>query len=213
MSNSERGRFGRISPVALAFLVVALLLGTTGGAVAGALITGSQIKDGTVTSADIKNGSLTAVDIADEPAIYAASKGYVEAQELDDFTADIYTPIVTKSFSTRKGVLFITGYLYTEADSSLGSNGNLEYAIRVDNKIVKSDAELDTSSTTFALNGSITISVPVAAGAHTIALVAKDSANGSYIRERSINAVWSPTGVASGAPYATRPVHPRTGNR
>ena len=46
--------------------VVALLmvLSSTGGAVAGALITGRQIKDGTVTSQDIRNKTLKKADLA-----------------------------------------------------------------------------------------------------------------------------------------------------
>jgi hypothetical protein len=41
-----------------------LLLGSTGGAVAGAMITGKQIKDNTVTTKDIKNGSLAVKDLS-----------------------------------------------------------------------------------------------------------------------------------------------------
>jgi hypothetical protein len=41
-----------------------LTLGSTGGAVAGAMITGKQIKDGSVTGKDIKDKSIEAVDLA-----------------------------------------------------------------------------------------------------------------------------------------------------
>lgn len=41
-----------------------LALGSTGGAVAGALITGKQIKDGTISSADIRDKTITKADLA-----------------------------------------------------------------------------------------------------------------------------------------------------
>lgn len=40
-----------------------LVLGTTGGAVAGALITGADIKDGTVTTKDVKDKTLKKSDL------------------------------------------------------------------------------------------------------------------------------------------------------
>ncbi|KRC57400.1 MULTISPECIES: hypothetical protein [unclassified Nocardioides] len=52
------------SNVATIAIVTGIVVASgTGGAVAGALITGKQIKDGTVTSIDIANGSLTGTDI------------------------------------------------------------------------------------------------------------------------------------------------------
>lgn len=53
----------RSTPV-LVLLAGALVVGASGGAVAGAMITGAQIKNGTVTSADIKNGNLGTVDLS-----------------------------------------------------------------------------------------------------------------------------------------------------
>jgi hypothetical protein len=47
-------------------VAAALLVGAgSGGAVAGAMITGKQIKDNTVTGKDIKNRSLTGIDLKD----------------------------------------------------------------------------------------------------------------------------------------------------
>lgn len=51
------------SAPALLLLAGALVLGASGGAVAGAMVTGAQIKDGTVTGADVKNGSIGSKDI------------------------------------------------------------------------------------------------------------------------------------------------------
>lgn len=54
----------RSTPVVALVAAGCLLLGSTGGAVAGALITGKQIKDNTVTTKDIKNGSLAVKDLS-----------------------------------------------------------------------------------------------------------------------------------------------------
>jgi hypothetical protein len=43
-----------------------VLVSGTGGAVAGAMVTGKQIKNGTVTGRDVKDGSLGTVDLAAE---------------------------------------------------------------------------------------------------------------------------------------------------
>jgi hypothetical protein len=50
-----------------------LLLGSTGGAVAGALITGKQIKDGSLTGKDVKDKSLGSAQLA--PATLAQLTG------------------------------------------------------------------------------------------------------------------------------------------
>ncbi|SDC39977.1 collagen-like triple helix repeat-containing protein [Nocardioides lianchengensis] len=50
-------------PAVVALSVAALLL-TSGGAVAGTLITGAQIKDGTVTTKDVKDRSLRTADLS-----------------------------------------------------------------------------------------------------------------------------------------------------
>jgi hypothetical protein len=54
----------RVSPLTLALCAACLVLGSAGGAVAGAKITGKQIKNESVTGKDVKNGSLTARDLA-----------------------------------------------------------------------------------------------------------------------------------------------------
>lgn len=49
--------------ISLAVALVALVLSTTGAAVAGSIITGKQIKNGSITSADIKQGNVRSGDI------------------------------------------------------------------------------------------------------------------------------------------------------
>jgi collagen triple helix repeat protein len=56
--------FPRSTPAVILGVAALMILTTTGGAVAGSLITGKQIKDNTVTTKDIKNGTLTSQDLS-----------------------------------------------------------------------------------------------------------------------------------------------------
>lgn len=73
-------KFGRagstFGTVVAAALVIAVA--STGGAVAGGLITSKQIKNNTIKSIDVHNGTLTAADMAPGtiPAPYAGSSAY-----------------------------------------------------------------------------------------------------------------------------------------
>lgn len=201
----------RLSPVALALVVVALLLGSTGGAVAGALITGAQIKDGTVTRADIQDGTLTHLDIADEPKAWGAMKNTTT----NDFVTSSWTPLVSKAFTTsRAAYLTVTGTLYAEDDASLTGVGRLAYDLRIDGKVVNARKVLSFADPGAGENGAATIVVPVAKGAHTVQLVVREQGSGSFLYGGEISAVSTPTGSASGlALVAGRQVHPRTANR
>lgn len=54
----------RSTPAVVTGVALLMLLTTTGGAVAGGLITGKKIKDGTITSADIKDKTIAKKDLA-----------------------------------------------------------------------------------------------------------------------------------------------------
>ena len=210
MRNSGIGRSaGRLSPLALALLVVALLLGTTGGAVAGALITGAQIKNGTVTGADIKDGSLTKADTADEPISWGAQSNTTT----NDFTTNTYTPIVTKNLTApRAGFLTVAASLYAEDDEDLVGKGRLYYAVRIDGKdyakgtLWYSGADGDYTGE----NGSLNAVIPVAKGAHKVQLVVLVAGAGSYLYGGRITALYTAAGSSSGFSPFTRPVTPRT---
>ncbi|MFC6042730.1 hypothetical protein ACFP8W_02380 [Nocardioides hankookensis] len=60
----RRRRLPRSTAALVAGTVVVLALGSTGGAVAGSLITSKQIKNNTITTADIKNKTITNKDLA-----------------------------------------------------------------------------------------------------------------------------------------------------
>ena len=208
MRNSGLGRSaGRLSPLALAFLVVALLLGTTGGAVAGALITGAQIKNGTVTGVDIKNNSLTNADIVDEPKSWGAMKNVTT----NDFTTSAWTPVVSKALAlARPGYLTVTASLYAEDDATLVGTGYLKYALRIDGKVVDVYKALDFPTDGGpGESGATTLVVPAAKGSHTVQLVVSESGSGSFLYGGEISAIYTPTGSASGVDFATRPSHAR----
>ncbi|MCX6398883.1 MAG: hypothetical protein NTX33_02990 [Propionibacteriales bacterium] len=55
--------FSKSNVVTITIVAVVAVAAGSGGAVAGALITGAQIKDGTVASVDLKNDSVTTTDM------------------------------------------------------------------------------------------------------------------------------------------------------
>jgi hypothetical protein len=62
--NLNHAKSSAATMLGVGVLAVLLVLASTGGAVAGAMITGKQIKDGTITSADVKDRTLTAKDMS-----------------------------------------------------------------------------------------------------------------------------------------------------
>lgn len=210
MSTTQHGRpAGRLSPLALALLVVAVLLGTTGGAVAGGLITGARIANESVTGVDIKNGTLTSADLLDEPRAWGAAK----TAYTDGFTSTSLTPVVTKSLATtRAGYLTITGALYAEDDIDLEPVGRLSYSLRVDGKVVGGTRALIYNGLGDGENGALTAVVPVAKGAHTVSLVVRELGGGSFIWSANLSAVYTPVGSSSGLVLG-KTVVPRTANR
>lgn len=56
--------FSRSTLASVALVTGVAVFAGTGGAVAGAMITGAQIKDGTVTGVDVKDASLGRADLA-----------------------------------------------------------------------------------------------------------------------------------------------------
>ena len=71
----------RSTPV-LVLVAGALLLGSTGGAVAGSLITGAQIKDGTLRGVDVRNGSLGAADLKNSARLTFTAPSEVSGYEV-----------------------------------------------------------------------------------------------------------------------------------
>lgn len=179
LSTTHNRRFaGAINPLSLALLVLVVLLGTTGGAVAGALITGKQIKDGTITGADIATGTITGADvrtagitgadIADEARMWAAV-------ENDAYGFTNATTAVARSVTTGKGFLQINATIDAGDDAEIAGVDDLLFALFVDDKRVDIVHALDLTSGSSA-NGALTTVVPVAAGAHKVELYAVNAA-------------------------------------
>lgn len=194
MSDHRSRSSQRLTPLTLALLVVVLLVGSTGGAVAGALITGKQIKDGTVTGKDIKDGSLTAVDTADEPTVWQA-----RASSFLRLDSGIYAPVVSRTVTTRAGYLAITGTIYTE-DSVPPPIALTNYRLVVDGRTASTDVDryLNYSAAGAGANGAATLVVPVKAGKHTISLQARELNGESFVYFRELTIVYTPTGSVTG---------------
>jgi hypothetical protein len=163
------GRAGSTFGTVVAGAVV-IAIASTGGAVAGGLITSKQIKNNTIKSIDVRDGNLTGTDIADGSISGAdVADGSVGAADIADGSvgkakiaaaAQGYTNIVTKvvtvasvannTTSTRAvdcgaGNVAIGGGGYTEP-SSLALLGTTEGIV---------EQSLPASLSTFAFGGSV----------------------------------------------------------
>lgn len=212
MRISEHGQTARrLSPLALAFLAVALLLGAGGGAVAGAMITGSQIKDGTVTTADIKNGSLTKADLLDEPIAWGVQGG-----PTGEFTTSSYVPLVGRNVTVpAAGFLTINASLYAEDSEALIGEGRLEYALRINNKVVSRGSVhyADFDGNYAGENAAVNAVVPAPKGIHKVELVIREQGAGSYLYGGRMTVLYTSTGVSTGFNQALRPATPRQAQR
>ncbi|MFC7505572.1 hypothetical protein ACOACQ_13545 [Nocardioides sp. CPCC 206347] len=226
---TRRRFFGGITPLSLALLVVVLLMGSTGGAVAGALITGKQIKDGTVstidvtnesltgtdvrnetlTGADIRNDSVSASDIVDDPRLWGAVMN--EAYGFSAF--DI--PVAT-TFSSRKGFVQITATIDAADDKNVAGFDTLLFTLFIDGKQIDVVHGLTFASEGDSGNGVITVIVPVAAGSHTVELLTAQESDPEVVGEiafdmsaAELSVAYTAIGTTSASVLAPRPVHGR----
>ncbi|NYI44400.1 hypothetical protein BJ993_001480 [Nocardioides aromaticivorans] len=205
-------RFAGLSPLVVVLAVLGMLAVGTGGAVAGALITGAQIKNGTVTGVDIKDNSLTSTDVLDETRVW----GKVSTAT-GPFTSSTWTPVVSRSLTVSKaGFLQVTGDLYAEDLNGTAGLGSLFYSIKIDGKVINLGnyrrlQYASENSENHGANGSATVTVPVAKGTHTVALVVRETSTGSYLYGGSINAAYAPVGSGPVTYLAPRTV-PRSTN-
>lgn len=236
---TRRRFFGGITPLSLALLVVVLLMGSTGGAVAGALITGKQIKDGTVstvdvtnesltgtdvrnetltgadarnetlTGADLRNGTITAADLADEARMWGA----IENEPVAPTTAG--TSVASKAFTTPAGYLQITGGLDANDDEEIidPARGALVVFLAIDGNLIDNARFLEFQSEGGGDNASLSAVVPVTAGPHTIDLVAFEDGTGSVVYARDLSAVYTPAGSANAVILTGRQLPRRVAQR
>ncbi|WP_182378102.1 hypothetical protein [Nocardioides sp. WS12] len=240
MSTPRTRRFGATTPLGLALLVVLLLLGSTGGAVAGALITGKQIKDGTVSTIDVTNESLTGTDVRNETLTGADVRnatvtgldirdGSVTAADLIDEARmwgaienepvgvateeDGGSTLVSKTFTTPAGYLQLTGGLDANDDDEVVDAGALVATLYIDGQQIDNARFLEFQSEGGGDTASLTAVVPVTAGPHTIELVGFEIGTGSVVWSRDLSAVYTPTGSASTPTVAGRQLPPRVAQR
>lgn len=104
-----------LSPLTLALCAACLLVGSTGGAVAGAKITGKQIKNESVTGKDVRNGSLTASDLA---------VGAVSGPQGPVGPAGPIGPKGNNGTNGTNGTNGVSGLLMTDDDVSFAAGGD-----------------------------------------------------------------------------------------
>ena len=99
------GRKGSTFATVVAAAAV-LAITTTGGAVAGGLITSKQIKNNTIKSIDVRNGNLTGTDIAD------GSLGSADIADNSVTTNDVANGSLTHGDLTSSPIGVAQGYAW-----------------------------------------------------------------------------------------------------
>jgi hypothetical protein len=169
-------------------------------------LTGKQVKNNKLTGKQIKESSLKGVLKAGDVAAY----GNGTSAFIDNFTTGgAFTPITDTSFTApQNGVLYITGSVSGQDDITLGGNGRLHYRLSLDGAPLTADVlahELDYDDGALASgdSGAVTGVVPVTKGAHTVALEARETGTGSFVRGREISVLFVPAGNGFTAPAKT----------
>lgn len=216
---ANRRSLGAFTPFGLAFLVVVLLTGTTGGAVAGALITGKQIKDGTVTTADIakntvnsndvRKDSLNSTDIADEARYWGDAL-------TESYPFNVSTSPAATGFASRAGFLQITATI-DAADNVEGTGvDDLLFTIFIDGKQINVVHALDFAGEGAGANGMITAVVRVAQGSHLVELVVAqasdpdvDGESGFIMYGAELSVGYAGVGSSGVEVLSERPAHGR----
>lgn len=136
------------------------------------------------------------------------AEGAASSVDVDNFTSASFTSVLTKSITAPKsGFLMIVGTLSAEDDASFVGNGDLFFKLAVDGVALTTDnfyheISTSTANSPIGASGAASAVVPVAAGAHTISILARESGTGSFILGRDISAVFAPDGTASPVPFS-----------
>lgn len=127
------GRAGSTFGTVVAAAVV-LSVATTGGAVAGGLITSKQIKNNTIKSIDVRDGNLTGVDVADgslgtaDLAAGAVTNGKLGAGSVD--AGKLAAGAVT---STKLGTIVTRT---NQTDIATGNGGFVQVSCNAGEKLI-----------------------------------------------------------------------------
>lgn len=133
--------FRRTAPT-LALLSAVLVVGASGGAVAGAMITGAQIKNGTVTTLDVKDGNLKAKDLS------AAARSSLKGLQGDPGADGVQGPQGVPGPQGDPGPSTIPGYELLFQDEAVTANNaaSLEVSCPAGKKVLGTSAFWVTSS-------------------------------------------------------------------
>jgi hypothetical protein len=133
--------------------------------------------------------------------------GFASSTDIDDFTTPTFTAIAEKAFTAPvNGFAYVTASLSAEDDNSFAGTGDIFFRLQLDATPVTDDVfyhELATDgASVVGATGAVTDVVPVTAGAHTLALTAREVGTGSFIVGRDISVLFVPTGSGSAIPHA-----------
>lgn len=103
---------------AIIVLAIALVIASTGGAVAGGLITSKQIKDNTIKSKDVHDGTLTVADLSSDTV--TSLKGATGPQG----PAGPAGPTGQTGPKGADGAPGVSGRVLVTGDASLGAGGS-----------------------------------------------------------------------------------------
>jgi hypothetical protein len=186
-------------------------------------IPGNRIKDGTLTGQKIKAATLGPVPAASNadtldglppsaflPASGIRADGAASAQHISGFKSINFTDILSKSFTVPSaGFAYLTASVTSEAD---GKAGILCIRLTLDGTpLVKENSQAhrittggELSDTDFVGSTSIMIVAPVSAGAHIVAIQAREegagAGNADFIQGREVSALFFPNGTAPTIP-------------
>jgi hypothetical protein len=129
----------------------------------------------------------------------------VAASSNIDITFDSPSAILSKTLNApQDGYLFIVGTLSAYRDVGEGTISIVQYQLALDGTPLTTDGAYHgfwLSNDVPWQSGAISSVVPVAAGTHTISLLANDDGGGAQVRGRDLSILFTPTGSASVLPY------------
>jgi hypothetical protein len=117
-----------------------------------------------------------------------------------------FAAILTKGFTApTDGYVMVVATLSARLNNNLpGAHGVLDYGLVLDGTALTTDGgyhEIFTFADANTESGAVSAVVPVSAGAHTVALQAREFGAGTTVVGRDLSLVFTPSGSASVLPY------------
>jgi len=211
MTRQRRG-----APALVIGLVVGLLLGGTGAAVADAptgkaikKIVTKQVKKLAPSLSVARSGNADALGGAPASAYLRTTgvraDGTATSGDITITASSTFTTVLTKAISVpTDGYVYVTATLTAFKGGAAGGTSILDYGLALDGTPLTTDGGYHSVVTTdlvFEGSGAVTAVVAVTAGSHTFALQVRDQGTGSSIRGRDLSMIFTPSGSAPVLPY------------